>query len=178
VAPGEVRLGRADGTGLAPASVDTVVMRHVLGHNGGAEQRIVDHLGTLVRPGGCVYLLDLDLSVASLRPAPPAALELYARYARWHVRQGNDLRVGRRLPDLARGAGLDVVAHRSWTESGTLTGAMRGPAWAARNELVRAGLASSVDVARWDGALAALDDAPERPRYAVRHCAAVCRRAA
>ena len=52
VAPGEVRQGWAESTGVAPASVDTVVLRHVLAHNGRAAQRIVDHLATLVRPGG------------------------------------------------------------------------------------------------------------------------------
>ena len=52
IATGEVHEGRADSTGLPPESVDTAVLRHVLAHNGGAEQRIVDHLATLVRPGG------------------------------------------------------------------------------------------------------------------------------
>jgi hypothetical protein len=53
---------------------------------------------------------------------------------------------------------------------------MRGPAWAARDELVRAGLADAADVARWDAAFADLDTAPERPEIALRVFAAVCRR--
>ena len=40
---------------------------------------------------------------------------------------------------------------------------MRGPAWAARDELVRAGLAKAADVTRWEEAFAALDAATERP---------------
>jgi len=53
---------------------------------------------------------------------------------------------------------------------------MRGPAWAARDELVRAGLAEPADVARWDVAFADLDAAPDRPEMALEVFAAVCRR--
>ena len=55
---------------------------------------------------------------------------------------------------------------------------MRGPAWAARDELVRAGLADAADVARWDAAFAALDDAADRPDVGLGLFAAVCRRPA
>ena len=176
VAPGEVRQGRAESTGLRPRSVDTAVLRHVLAHNGPAAQRIVDHLATLVRPGGHVYLLDVDMTTATITPTPPAALDLHARYVHWHERQGNDPRIGLRLPDLARAAGLDVVEYRGWTVGGPAPRGMRGPAWAARDELARAGLADAVDVARWDAAFAALDAATERPEIGLGVFAAVCRR--
>src|SRR5919202_2769844 len=109
---------RAHATGLAPASVDTAVLRHVLAHNGGAEQRIVDHLATLVRPGGHVYLLDVDLTTGTIGDGTPEVAELHARYVQWHVRQGNDPRVGRRLAELGRAAGLEAVEHRRWTVGG------------------------------------------------------------
>jgi 2-polyprenyl-3-methyl-5-hydroxy-6-metoxy-1,4-benzoquinol methylase len=48
----ELREGTGTDTGLAPGSVDVALMRHVLAHNGGQEQAIVDHLASLVRPGG------------------------------------------------------------------------------------------------------------------------------
>lgn len=176
VAPGTVRHGRAESTGLPPASVDTVVLRHVLAHNGPAAQRIVDHLAMLARPGGHVYLLDVDLTTATLTPAPPEALDLHARYVRWHELQGNDPRIGLRLPDLARAAGLDLVQYRGWDVRISMPRSMRGPAWAARDELTRAGLASPADVARWDAAFAALDAADERPETGLRIFAAVCRR--
>ncbi|HSK61323.1 MAG TPA: methyltransferase domain-containing protein, partial [Actinomycetospora sp.] len=64
--------GRADATGLPEGSFDVAVMRHVLAHNGGAEQRIITHLGRLVRPGGHVYVLDADVTGAGLTPALPA----------------------------------------------------------------------------------------------------------
>src|ERR671930_620517 len=41
-----VQVGRADATGLEPGGFDTVMMRHVLAHNGPTEQPIVDHLST------------------------------------------------------------------------------------------------------------------------------------
>jgi SAM-dependent methyltransferase len=176
VAPGTVRQGRAEATGLLPGSVDTAVLRHVLAHNGGAEQRIVDHLATLVRPGGHVYLLDVDLTTLSLAPPVPEAVELHARYLRWHERQGNDARIGCRLPALAGAAGLTVVEYRGRTVGGAAPRGMRGPAWAARDELVRSGLATTADVARWDAAFAALDAAPERPAVTLDAFVAVCRR--
>ena len=107
VAPGDVRQGRAEATGLRSGSVDTAVLRHVLAHNGGAEQRIVDHLATLVRAGGHVYLLDVDMTTGNV--AVPAAEDLQARYLHWHRSRGNDPRIGRRLGGLGRAAGLEVV---------------------------------------------------------------------
>lgn len=178
VAPGEVHRGRADATGLRPGSVDTVVLRHVLAHNGGAEQRIVDHLATLVRPGGHVYLLDVDLTSGTVATAVPDAADLQDRYLQWHARQGNDPLIGRRLADLGRAAGLAVVEHRGWTVGGPVPRGMRGPAWAARDELVRSGLATAVDVARWDQAFVAGDAAVDRPEATLDVYAAVCRRAA
>src|SRR5580765_7768738 len=64
-----VQVGRADGTGLEPGTFDAVMMRHVLAHNGPIEQDIVTHLATLVRPGGHVFLVDIDYSAFRIRPA-------------------------------------------------------------------------------------------------------------
>jgi SAM-dependent methyltransferase len=178
VAPGEVHEGRADATGLRPRSVDTAVLRHVLAHNGGAEQRIVDHLATLVRPGGHVYLLDVDMTTGTVGQMVPGATDLQDCYVRWHERQGNDPRIGRRLADLGRAVGLDVVEHRGWTVRGQAPRGTRGPAWAARAELVRGGLATAADVTRWEAAFVALDAAADRPEVSVEVFAAVCRRPA
>jgi ubiquinone/menaquinone biosynthesis C-methylase UbiE len=81
----EVTEGRADRTGLEPGSLDVAMLRHVLAHNGGAEDAIVAHLATLPRPGGCLYLVDADgtatpddvrrwdraLQEAAAAPVPP-----------------------------------------------------------------------------------------------------------
>jgi hypothetical protein len=55
------------------------VKRHVLAHNGGAEQRIVDHLATLIRTGGAVYLVDVDLTGLRIRPTNPTIEEMTDR---------------------------------------------------------------------------------------------------
>ncbi len=52
------RVGVATAPGLEPGTCDVVVTRHVLAHNGGREQEIVDHLASLLKPGGHVYLVD------------------------------------------------------------------------------------------------------------------------
>lgn len=145
----EIRAGRAEATGLAETSFDTVVLRHVLAHNGRAEQPIGDHLASLARPGGHVYLVDIDMTSMSISPSIPDADDLQERYVRWHAEQGNDLRVGRRLPDLGRSAGLVVKAYRGWTQTSEIPPGMRGAAWAAREAMVNAGLANQDDLARW-----------------------------
>lgn len=171
-----VRVGRADDTGLPEASFDVVVLRHVLAHNGGAEQRIVDHLARLAAPAGHVYLVDADPTEARTDPSHPQVEELQARYRTWHARRGNDLRVGRRLADLGRASGLDIEVSREWFAIGELAAGVRGPAWAARDALVRAGLASEHDVARWASALDEVDASPQRPTVTLPLFAAVCRR--
>lgn len=172
----EVRHGLADDTGLPSASFDTVVLRHVLAHNGGRERRIVEHLSRLVRPGGHVYLLDVDLTGISVEPSDRDLDQLYAAYLRWHTDQGNDPRIGRRLARLARTAGLVVEEFRGWFEIAEQPPGMRGPAWAARAELVRAGLADSAALARWDAAFDRIDTGPGRPELMLPVFAAVGRR--
>ncbi|GAA4904738.1 methyltransferase family protein [Actinomycetospora succinea] len=171
-----VRRGRAEATGLPEGTWDVAMMRHVLAHNGGAEQRIVEHLAALVRPGGHVYLLDVDALAAGIVPAPPEIDDMAARYVRWHTDRGNDVRVGRRLAALARGAGLEVEAFRGWFEIAPLPVGMRGPAWAARDTLVAAGLADAGDVARWGAAADAMDTWTDRPELIVAIFVVVARR--
>jgi hypothetical protein len=63
-----VQVGQAEATGLPDGSVDVAMVRHALGHNGPAEQQIVDHLAALVCPGGHLYLVDVDVSMFPGRP--------------------------------------------------------------------------------------------------------------
>jgi 2-polyprenyl-3-methyl-5-hydroxy-6-metoxy-1,4-benzoquinol methylase len=172
----ELRTGQAEDTGLAEASFDVVVLRHVLAHNGRAEQRIVDHLAQLARPGGHVYLVDTDMTTISISPSIPDADQLHARYLQWHADQGNDLRSGRRLAALGRSAGLTVEAFRGWFEIADLPPGMRGPAWAAREAMVRSGRATEDDAARWAAAFDEIDSWVERPQFMLGVFAAVCRR--
>ncbi|MDQ1709499.1 MAG: hypothetical protein QOG49_884 [Frankiaceae bacterium] len=155
--------GKADDTGLEAAAYDVVVMRHVLAHNGPAEQRIVDHLATLVRPGGAVYLVDIEGTGIRWRPVDSDMDDQLARYLEFHRAKGNDLEVGLRLADLLDRAGLDVVEHRGYYSIVKAPSGMRPPSWAARDAMVAAGVATDADVARWAAALARADAAEKRP---------------
>src|SRR2546429_2175498 len=63
--------GDAASTGLAPGAFDVVMLRHVLGHNGERQREIVDHLRSLLRAGGCLYLVDTDLTGLRIFPPDP-----------------------------------------------------------------------------------------------------------
>lgn len=158
----EVHHGRAEDTGLEPGSLDVVMMRHVLAHNGPTERAIVEHLGTLVRPGGHVYLVDVDVTLFRIDPTHPDVDDLNERYRAFHADKGNDGLVGRRLPDLLEGAGLEVEDYRGWFNIHRPTGEVRPPAWAAREAMMTSGHATEDDVSRWDRALSEL--APQTPR--------------
>ncbi|MFI0355127.1 methyltransferase domain-containing protein [Actinomadura sp. 9N407] len=149
--------GPVDATGLPPAAFDVVMMRHVLAHNGGREQAIVDHLATLARPGGTVYLVDVDADRLQIKPVIPELEDLNAAYLALHARRGNDLSVGRRLPRLLAAAGLEAVEFHDHSRVITPRPGSRPPAWAARETLVTEGLATRDDLARWDRALTAFD---------------------
>ncbi len=172
----DVRLGRADDTGLEQDSYDTVVLRHVLAHNGGSEQRIVNHLATLVRPGGFVYLVDVDISAMRMHPRSADLVDLTEKYVAFHAARGNDPQVGLRLGELASGAGLDVLHFRGWFDITVAPIGMRPPSWAAREAMVAAGVASAADVTRWAAALDDLDKAQERPLIFPALLAVVARR--
>ncbi|MGQ0520716.1 MAG: methyltransferase domain-containing protein [Actinomycetota bacterium] len=152
-----VTVGAADDTGIEPGSVDVAMIRHVLAHNGGREQAIVDHAASLVRPGGCVYLVDIDGTRFPMRPPDADMDDLAGRYERWHAARGNDLAVGLRLAELLEAAGLEVVDFQGRVNIIRLGPGFRPPGWAARDALVADGLASTEDLARWARAFERLD---------------------
>ncbi len=158
-----VREGRADETGLEPGAFDVVVMRHVLAHNGGREQAIVDHLATLCRPGGSVYLIDVEMTAMRLTGISPDLEDLGDRYVEFLRSRGNDPQVGLRLAELLGNAGLEVSDHRGFYNILSPQPGIRPPHWAARDAMVASGHASAADLARWQAAFEALDAAGERP---------------
>ena len=91
------------------------MLRHVLAHNGGAEDAIVTHLATLVRPGGCVYLVDVDGTAMRTLPERADLTDLSDRYAAFRAARGDDNRAGLRLADRLVRAGLEVVEFRAAT---------------------------------------------------------------
>lgn len=151
--------GGATESGLSEQSVDVVMMRHVLAHNGGREQEIVDHLTTLARPGGAVYLVDVDATAMRVRTTDAVAElhELMARYAEFHAELGNDLSVGLRLGELLENAGLTDIDHRGQYDIVHPPPGMRPPPWAAREQMLDAGLITKDDIERWEAAFERLD---------------------
>lgn len=159
----DLRSGEAAATGIAPGSVDVVMMRHVLAHNGGREQTIVDHLATLVRPGGTVYLVDSDVTGIRVLDSDPDLDDLNVKYTSFHRKRGNDPSMGLRLGKLLAAAGLDVVSFDGLFTLTTAPPGMRPPVWAARKAMLADGAADGADLNRWEAAFARLDAATIRP---------------
>lgn len=155
-----LRVADAMSTGIRPASVDTAVVRHVLAHNGGQEHAIVEHAASLVRPGGAVLVVDVDLTAGGIDPPDDDWTDLQEAYVRFHRQRGNDPRVGLRLARLLADAGLEVTEHRGWYSLVRADPGMRPPAWVARDALVAAGCATPADLERWGSALDAFDHRP------------------
>jgi SAM-dependent methyltransferase len=157
-----VQQGRAEATGLAAGSLGVVLLRHVLAHNGGAEDRIVAHLATLVGPGGCLYLVDTDATAIRVIPEVehPDLVELQQRYLALRAARGDDNAAGLRLAGRLVTAGLELVEFRGRYLTRALSPGLRSPAWAAREAMVTAGLATAEDLGRWERAFAATATRP------------------
>ena len=173
-----VRQGRADRTGVPVASCDVVMLRHVLAHNGGSEDVIVAHLTTLLRPGGCLYLVDADGTAMRMVPEDVDLEDLQQRYRTFHSARGNDVRAGLRLGERLVRAGLELMDFRGTYLITPMPAGMRQPPWAARDAMVAAGVATEEDVARWAIAFDRLDAAATRPMLFAPMFAAVGRRPA
>lgn len=160
-----VSQGLAWDSGLPAADYDVVIVRLVLVHNGGREQAIVDHAMTLLRPGGLLYLFDIDMTMIRVSPPTPPVTELFTRLESFERARGNDVAVGLRLADLLLAAGAELVDYRGNCSVYRRHTGQRGPAWSAREAMVADGYASDDDVARWDREFDNLDAAPKQPWY-------------
>jgi SAM-dependent methyltransferase len=172
----EVRQGTATDTGLPERAFDIAMMRHVLAHNGGDEQRIVDHVASLVHEGGAVYLVDVDLTAFRMLDGDPDLDDMAERYTQVHRSLGNDPSVGLRLGKMLEAAHLDVVHFSGTYTIITAPPGLRPPAWAARDAMVAQGTVKPEDIARWGAALDRTDAAPVRPTLFAPSFVAVGRR--
>ena len=173
-----VRLGSATSSGLPAGSYDVAMCRHVLLHNQRIEQVIVDHLASLVRPGGAVYLVESFQPGMTVTPPVPELDDLSDRYIELHRRRGNDLRTGTRLGVLLQAAGLEVETYACVAPVFQVPPGMRPGAWAARESLLADGLATPADLERWAEVFAGLDLAHDRPWYFAATFVAIGRRLA
>jgi precorrin-6B methylase 2 len=172
----ELRAGTATASTLQPGSVQVAMLRHVLAHNGGREQEIVDHLTSVVRPGGAVYLVDVDLTSIRLLDAGNGLSDLQEKYAQFHRARGDDPQIGLRLARLLTAADLEVLTFVGRYTIITAPPGLRPPAWAARDAMLSEGAVTEADLARWEAAFAAADAAPTRPTIFVPNFVAVGRR--
>ena len=149
---------------------------HVLAHDGGAEQRIVDHLATLIQPGGALYVLDAHVRRFAMYSERAGLEDLFDRYLEFLAATGSDLRIGLRLSHLIKTAELLVEDFRGWIPIIEVTS--REPTWAAREAMLAAGAIDKDDIERWEKAFRTLEAAAERPLLFPAASAALGRRPA
>jgi SAM-dependent methyltransferase len=109
----EVITANARRTGLPSGSFDLVHARTLL-INIPDPAEVVTEMVRLAKPGGCVASQEPDAEHTLCYPSLPAWDRLREIFGASHDRLGVDLRIGRRLPELFRQAGLEdiqVVAH-------------------------------------------------------------------
>jgi ubiquinone/menaquinone biosynthesis C-methylase UbiE len=174
----ELRSGKATNTGIEPGSVDVAVMRHVLAHNGGCEQDIVNHLVSIVRPGGHVYLVDVDIEGMRTLDADPELEDIFDSYAEFHRRRGNDPRIGLRLGQLATHAGLEDVQFAGAYSIIPVPPGLRPPPWVARELMLHEGVITQDVIDRWAAAFERTDALADRPTLFATRFWAIGRRAA
>jgi SAM-dependent methyltransferase len=99
-------------TGLEPSSFDFAHARLLLIHSPHPE-RVAAEMFALVRPGGAVAVEELDWVSWVCQPPHPAWDRLRNALTEFACRRGLDVHIGRRLPELLRGAGLRQVSFRT-----------------------------------------------------------------
>lgn len=166
---------QAEWTGLPEGSLDVVMVRHVLTHNGGREPEIIAHLARLLRPGGTLYLLDSFAQGITTVPEIPVLTELNSRYRAFHAAHGNDLRPGPQLAGWLRDARLEVIEFRGRYQIVPAPPGLRPPAWAARTAMLEDGVVTRADLDRWEQAIDELDASPDRPTFFTPHFTALGR---
>jgi hypothetical protein len=133
------------------------MMRHVLIHNGPRIQQIIAHLVGLLRPGGHLFLLETDPLAWRRDPDDDDVADCCERFLELMRRQGNDLLIGSKLGRLQIEAGLELVEFNArYGTTARSEDFWRGCGWAARQAIVDAGLATDVDVHRWDAGFSRL----------------------
>lgn len=103
--------GDAFATGLAAHTFDLVHTRFALSVIARGE-KMLDHALELVRPGGHVFLEEVDFGSCSCEPAHPAWDRAVAAIESCFEAVGADLFLGTRLDALLREAGVDVTVTR------------------------------------------------------------------
>jgi SAM-dependent methyltransferase len=108
---------------VQPGNFDLVTARAVLHHVADAEAAVVNLVAS-ARPGGAVLLIEPDFLPVSVAE-PPEVRAFWDGWLAWSREQGIDYFIGRRLPAMLSGLGLEHV--RATAETAHYNG---GSAWA------------------------------------------------
>ncbi|MBV8526920.1 MAG: methyltransferase domain-containing protein [Candidatus Dormibacteraeota bacterium] len=145
--------GDGTATTLDPGTYDVVMIRHVLFHVGDAVQAVLAHAVTLLRPGGHVYTVDVDLTGRRLSVSDADFDEQAQRYVEFQRDRGNNVDIGPKLGPLLAEAGLELRDHEGTIQK--VPGEflrLGGPMVAARHEMLAAGAITEDDARRYDAA--------------------------
>lgn len=145
--------GIGTATTLEAGAFDVVMIRHVLFHVGDAVPALLQHAVTLLRPGGHLYAVDVDLTARRLSVSDADFDEQAERYLDFQRRRGNNVDIGPKLGPLLAGAGLELREHEGVMQKvPAALVSIGGPVVAARHEMLAAGTITQDDARRYDAA--------------------------
>jgi SAM-dependent methyltransferase len=98
---------------VQPGDFDLVTARAMLHHVAGAEAAVVNLVAS-ARPGGAVLLIEPDFLPVSVAE-PPEVRAFWDGWLAWSREQGIDYFIGRRLPAMLSGLGLEDVGATAET---------------------------------------------------------------
>jgi ubiquinone/menaquinone biosynthesis C-methylase UbiE len=155
--------GDAYDTNLPGGAFDLVHVRFVAS-TAGEPERLFREAVRLARRGGCVAFQEPDISTLRCFPAHPAWDRLRDAMAEAFARVGGDVKLGQRLYQLARHAGLEDLQYRPFlvgVRSGDpMTDYMPATAESVRGALLQQGLMTQADL---ESAIAACRSHLARP---------------
>jgi SAM-dependent methyltransferase len=103
----ELRQGDILAGPVAPGGFDLVTARAMLHHVADAESALANMLASM-RPGGAILLVEPDFLPVSVS-APAQIRDFWEGWIAWSREQGIDYTIGRRLPALLAGLGLQEI---------------------------------------------------------------------
>lgn len=162
-------------TGLSSNSMDAIMLRNVLSHNGGQEQAIVDHLASCVRPEGYLYVVDVDLAGLHTQPDIAEIREINECYRDFQEGRHNDVSVGLKLEDLLVAAGLEPIRFQCRYDQISGRG-LRPPAWDAGEAMVSARHIDAYRLNQWKETFDKLEEGNVSITYFVPFFTAIGRR--
>jgi SAM-dependent methyltransferase len=164
--------GDGAATTLEPGTYDFVMIRHVLFHVGAAIQAVLEHAVTLLRPGGHVYTVDVDMTARRFSIDDADFDEQAQRYVDLQRDRGNNIDIGPKLGPLLAGAGLELREHEGFVQKvpGEFL-ALGGPVVAARREMLAAGTITEEDARRYDVATQRVAATPHAALFVAQYLA-------